>query len=105
MLYPNNSAGAITAMEDMRLGHYGEDYMEPEPEYCPICGEVAEYAYIYYDGDGDIGCEHCVRKRAAAEDELCPVCGSVTDFIYTDAYGDGVGCDFCMTKRRTDEWM
>lgn len=101
MIYPNSSSGAITAMETARLGHYGEDYPEPEPECCPICGEVAEYMYIYYDGDGDIGCEHCVRKRAAAEDELCPVCGSEMDFIYTDEYGDGVGCDFCMTRRST----
>lgn len=99
MLYRNDSAGAITAMETARLGHYGEDYMKPEPEYCPVCGKVAEYMYIYYDGDGDIGCEHCVRKRAAAEGELCPVCGSVTDFICTDAYGEVVGCDQCITRR------
>ena len=101
MLYPSSSRGALEAMERMRTGNYGEDYPEPEPECCPICGEVAEYAYIYYDGDGDVGCERCVRKRAAAEDELCPVCGSVTDFVYADAYGGGVGCDFCMTRRST----
>lgn len=61
MLYRNNSAGAITAMEDMRLG----ELEEPEMVFCPVCGEEAEYLYEFSVDGEVVGCDQCITRRSA----------------------------------------
>lgn len=62
MIYPNDSRGAGRAMEYMHTGHYGEDYPEPEPEYCPICYSETDEFYISEETGECVGCEFCISK-------------------------------------------
>lgn len=62
MLYNNDSAEAIGAMENMRLSEPDE----PEVVYCPECGEEANELVTTLDGEV-LGCDRCTRIRSAYE--------------------------------------
>ena len=62
MLYRNDSAEAIGAMENMRLSEPDE----PEAVYCPECGEEANELVTTLDGEV-LGCDRCTRIRSAYE--------------------------------------
>ena len=39
---------------------------EPEPVYCPVCGE--DCSEIFFDQSGNVvGCDYCVSKKDAGE--------------------------------------
>lgn len=58
MLYNNNSAAAVYAMERMRLSEPDE----PEVVFCEACGE-APFCYVYVNEEGRVvGCDRCVTK-------------------------------------------
>lgn len=62
MLYRNNSAEAIGAMENMRLSEPDV----PEAVYCPECGEEANEFVTTLDGEV-LGCDMCTKIRSAYE--------------------------------------
>lgn len=60
MLYRNDSAEALTALERQRLGNYGYDY-EEETKVCPHCGYTDPEEFYMLHGDC-IGCSGCISR-------------------------------------------
>lgn len=61
MIYSNNDAMALLAMEEERTGGYG-DYDDREGK-CPVCG-ACESDYYYLDDSREecIGCSECIYR-------------------------------------------
>lgn len=65
MIYSNNDAMALLAMETERTGGYG-DYDSQYPRTCFHCGECGEAICEderYYSIDGDIICDSCIEHH------------------------------------------
>lgn len=63
MIYKNSDEKAITAMECVRTGHYGED--DSSSLYCcPVCGEM-NFSCLYKNNltEKIVGCNYCVSTE------------------------------------------
>lgn len=61
MIYSNDDAMSLLAMEEDRTGNYG-DIEEEAIEKCPVCG-VLNPEYYYLDEDEEcVGCSECIYK-------------------------------------------
>lgn len=59
MLYRNDDADAVRAMELARTGYYGGEDLEEIPT-CPCCGTENPEVFYINDNDDCVGCSSCV---------------------------------------------
>lgn len=78
---------------------FGARYVAGDNTECPHCYGRCREAFVLFNDDGSIGCDHCVTvKKAGDEPFVCAVCGCECDELYYDADGVQAGCDECVLK-------